>query len=35
MASRKNRNIYIPKYFMEVRKCIIMFVIYGLEVRLC
>ena len=35
MASRKGINVYIPKYFMAVRKCINIIVIYGLEVRLC
>ena len=35
MASRKSRNVYIPKYFMAVRNCINNFVLYGLEVRLC
>ena len=35
MASRKSRNIYIPKYFMAVRNCISNLVLYGLEIRLC
>ena len=35
MASRKGINIYILKYFMAVRNCISIFVIYGIEVRLC
>ena len=35
MASRKGMNIYIPKYFMVARNCINIFVLYGLEVRLC
>ena len=35
MASRKGINIYIPKYFMTVRSCMHIFVLYGLEVRLC
>ena len=33
MVSKKSINIYIPKYFMAVRNCIIFFVLYGLEVR--
>ena len=32
MASRNGINIYIPKYFMAARNCIIIFVLYGLEV---
>ena len=35
MASRKSRIICIPKYFMAVRNCINILVLYGLEVRLC
>ena len=35
MASRKSINIYIPKYFIVVRNCINVLVLYGLEVRLC
>ena len=36
MGSRKGINIYIPKYFMAVRNCISIFLLYGLEViRLC
>ena len=36
MASRKGiLHIYIPKYFMAVRNCIIIYVLYELEVRLC
>ena len=35
MSSRKGIHIYIPEYFMEVRNCIFLFVLYGLEVRLC
>ena len=35
MASRKRINIYIPKYFMAVRNCINIFILYGLEVCLC
>ena len=35
MASRKGINIYIPKYFMAVRNCINIFLLYGLEVRSC
>ena len=34
MASRKGIHIYIPKYFMAVRNCINILVLYGLEVRL-
>ena len=32
MASRTGENICIPKYFMAVRNCIHIFVLYGLEV---
>ena len=32
MASRTGINIYIPKYFMAVRNCINIFVLYGLDV---
>ena len=35
MASRKERNIYIPEYFMAVRNCINIFVFYLLKIRLC
>ena len=35
MASRKGITIYILKYFMAVRNCINIFVLYGLEVRPC
>ena len=35
MASRKRKNIYILKYFMAVRNFINIFVLYGLDVRLC
>ena len=37
MASRKGiaLNIYTPKKNMAVKNCIHIFVIYGLEVRLC
>ena len=35
MANRKSITIYVPKYFMEVRKFINIFVFYGLKVRLC
>ena len=35
MASRKAINIHILKYFMAVRNCINVFVLYWLEVRLC
>ena len=31
MASRKGVDIYVPKYFMAVRNCINIFVLYGLE----
>ena len=33
MASRKGIHIYIPKYFMAVRNCINIFVLYGLDIR--
>ena len=33
MASRKGININIPKYFMAVKNCINIFLLYGLEVR--
>ena len=32
MVSRKSRNIYIPKYFMAIRKYINILVFYELEV---
>ena len=32
MASKKGIHIYILKYFMAVRNCINIFVLYGLEV---
>ena len=35
MASGKGIHIYIPKYFKVYRNCINIFVLYGLEVRLC
>ena len=35
MASRKGINICIPKHFMAVRNYKNIFVLYGLEVRLC
>ena len=35
MASKKGIHIYIPKYILAVRNCINVFVLYGLEVRLC
>ena len=34
MASRKGINIYFLKYFIAVRNCINIFVLYVLEVRL-
>ena len=34
MESRKSINVYIPKHFMAIRKCINILVLYGLEVRL-
>ena len=34
MASRKSRNIYIPKCFKAVRNCINILVLYLLEVHL-
>ena len=34
MASRKGITIYILKYFITVRNCIHIFVLYALEVRL-
>ena len=33
-ANRKNINNFSPKYFMAVRNCINILIIYGLEVRL-
>ena len=35
MASTNSRIIYIPEYFMAFRNCIYVFLLYGLEVRLC
>ena len=35
MASKNGIDIYISKYFMAVRNCINIFVLYGLDVRLC
>ena len=35
MASKTGINIYIPKYFIAVGNCIIVFVLYGLEVLHC
>ena len=35
MASREGITIYLPKYFMAVRNCRNIFVLYRLEARLC
>ena len=35
MASKESINIYIPKYFMAVRNCINILLLYGLEIHLC
>ena len=35
MVSKKGIDIYIPKYFMAVRNCINILVLYGLEIHLC
>ena len=35
MVSRKGINIYILEYFMAVRNCMNILVLYGLEVGLC
>ena len=34
MANRKGINIHVPKYFMAVRNCINIFVLYRLEISL-
>ena len=34
MTRRKSRDIYIPNYFMAVRDCMNILVLYGLKVRL-